>query len=367
MEQVTEIRVRNTELVDFASCPKKYQLVWIKGIRPRKTDPKLQVGSLVHKFLEVYETDLKFFPAHEAMVNLSAEYASKLRADDEEGREEVNEVFNLAYGMVNGYANWRPSDLSPITISEGQFEVSIGGLSGIRVILTGTLDGLGQDSDGNIWIREYKTCASINDKLKQYSLDRQTRRYVYALRKQGIPVKGVELVLLAKTLPLADEDFIIKGGIISRDQNKWAKASYAQAVRIAKLGKFAEEGAKNGLTEQAYYGILKTLETRDNPFFRVERLVFGETELIRMRNETLIEAVRIQAAKEAEAYFGDDVWTRNSGVMGFNCKSCPVKTLCEMELKGIDTSLVIQEHYEVVDPRAMEVEGNDEDEDSLDS
>lgn len=359
-----QIKVRNTQLVDAASCLRKHYYVWVQNLKPKITDPKLQTGSLVHKFLEVYEgLDACYDDAWASMRAMYDEFMSKIPDDDMENREKATNAYRLANLMTRGFVDWRPSDLSPLVQAEAEFEVSLGSMYGVEVILKGTMDGIGETEDG-IWLREYKTCASIPSKLQQYTLDKQTRRYVAAMRQEGVNIKGVELVLLAKTVPLEDEEFILKSkateGLITRDKTSWAKATYEQALRVKELGKFAPPDAKQGLTEAGFHDILKMLKGRDNPFFLFKRLYFGKNELDTVIWETLAEGGRIYRTAEDAKLSGDWVWTRNQGIMGMNCKGCGYKSLCEMDLKGIDTSLVIQEHYEVVDPTTAEGVEDDE-------
>jgi hypothetical protein len=268
--------------------------------------------------------------------------------------------------MCEGWHLWRTTDpvgkdLSAIIQPEATFNIEVGIMDGVRVVLSGTMDGAGVTrvttltgrddtetyTEEAMWLREYKTCQSIADKLKQYRIDKQTRRYVGAMRLEGVHFMGVELVLAAKTLPLEDEEFILKDGSISADKAKWAKATVAQAHRVAQLGKFAPPDAKKGLTEQGFHDILKMLEGLPNRYFHVERLFFNEEEIATIMDETLIEGHRLHVTRETALRMGDKVFTRNQGPMGFNCKSCSVRDLCEMELKGVDTTFHVNEHYVV--------------------
>jgi hypothetical protein len=376
---VEQIKVRNTQLVDAASCLRKHYYVWELGLKPRKTDSKLQVGSLVHKFLEVYEGyDITIIgpvqaihDAYEAMFNVFKEFYMALPDGDEEGRDIAIKSHEQAKDIADRYVKWRSTtDLSPLIQAEAEFEVNLGPATNVEVVLKGTMDGVGKTEAG-LWLREYKTCASIAEKLKQYTLDKQTRRYVAAMRIEGIELVGVELVLLSKTRPVQVEDFILKAkgseGLISADKKKWSKATYDQALQIAELGNFAPEDSKKGLTEQGFHDILKMLIDRDSPYFRVERLHFNDFELVNTLEETMHEAQRIEDIRNHAKIQGPGVWTRNTGIMGMNCKGCGMRTICEMDLKGIDTTLMIQEHFTQVDPITITEESIEEDDSSEDA
>lgn len=376
-----QIKVRNTQLVDAASCLRKHYYVWELGLKPKRTDPKLQIGSLVHKFLEVFEASLavddgksyslKLSDAGYAMYLVASEFINALSLEDQEGLREAQESHEKAIDLCKRYAKWRSTtDLSPLIQAEAEFEVNLGPASNVEVILKGTMDGVGKTEAG-LWLREYKTCASISEKLKQYTLDKQTRRYVAAMRIEGIELVGVELVLLSKTRPVQVEDFILKAkgseGLISADKKKWSKATHEQALQIAELGNFAPEDSKKGLTQQGFHDILKMLVDRDSPYFRVERLHFNDFELVNTLEETMHEAQRIEDIRNQYKILGPGVWTRNTGIMGMNCKGCGMRTICEMDLKGINTSLIIDEHFTHVDPTTITEESIEEDESSEDA
>lgn len=358
------IIVRHSELVDAASCLKRYQLAWIENLRPRKTDKKLVIGTLFHAFQEVYEKELAEHPQAlddclrrgcDALDAKAKPLYEALPDIDTDGRAEILEGWQFAAAMCRGYHQWRTTDpvgmdLSAIQQPEAQFTFKIGEFNGVDVYLSGTMDGAGVTREtGELWLREYKTCQSVADKLKQYRVDKQTRRYVGAMRMQGVHFAGVELVLAAKVLPYDDQDFILKAkgreGYISRDKDKWSRVTVEQAYRIAKLGKFDEPDGKKGLTEEGFHDILKMLDGKPNPFFHVERLHFNDEEIATIMEETLIEAHRLHVTRETAPQTGNRIFTRNAGPMGFNCKSCSVRDICEMELKGVDTQFFIAEHF----------------------
>lgn len=367
-----KIIVRHSELVDAASCLKAYDYKWNKNLRPVRTDPKLVTGTLVHHYWSIYEpalTDGEDAAHGMALRGVEQEfhkYYNSLPENDGEGRAIATACLDLTMDICNGYHKWRPTtDLSPIQQAEATFNLKLGEFAGVEVVLSGTMDGIGvtvshkiddyENGDpypeSEVWLREYKTCKSILGKLKQYPLDKQTRRYVAALQAQGIPVAGVELVLASKSTPLPDEDFLLKESkgvrLISRDKDKWSRADTEQAHRVAKLGTFAEPDGKTGLTEAGFHGILMLLKDKPNPFFHLERLRFNDQELAVIVRETLIEAHRIHVTRETSTTIGDSVWTRNQGIMGMNCNYCSMRDLCTMELKGVDTSLMLQEHFVV--------------------
>lgn len=371
MEQIT---VRNTQLVDSA-CMRKHYYVWELGIRPKKTDPKLQVGTLVHKFLEFYEPlvhDVNRSAYAEALQMVDWEYInfkSVLREDDIEGRAKVDKCLDTAKRIIQNYAGWRvdESGLEPLIQAEAEFRVSLGAIHGTEVFLKGTMDGVAKDAEGELWLREYKTCANIADKMKQYTLDPQTRRYVTAMRTEGINIAGVELVLIAKIAPLEDNEFILTGkstaGLITKDKKAWGKSHYDQALRVARLGKFASPDSSQGLTEEAFHGILRMLKGKGSPFVRMERLRFNDVELANTLQETIVAAGNIVQAQKLAGVMGDLAYPRQVGVMGMNCKNCAVRPVCEMDLKGIDTSLLLQEHYVVGQAEEVEAEEGDDEED----
>lgn len=273
------MKISNSEMGVFKSCRRKYWFEYVEGLKAKFKALALTLGSAYHLGVEMVLKGNPYF-------------ADELDATDD--LETVDKM--IVEIMVDHFETHFTIDCELIEI-EQSFKVEI--TSGIEFI--GRMDGLVK-IDGEYWILEHKTVASIDSRYWWHiALNDQTSSYIIAAMKMGYQVKGVLYVVIEKC------------------GTKRKLATPPENLRYKNDGGLYANCRLEDETDMEYAG--RVLKWYDEKCRIQSRFIVRTPEQILTRQCEIIDVCRdIEAAKNDNSYYA------NPG----SCRTfpCPFESLC---------------------------------------
>jgi len=162
------IKISHSEIDSYRQCRFKHQLQYREGWRSEDTAPALQRGTHFHTMLELH---------YRHRGEAALEYLSTVEDNDQ--RE-------LLAWIYSGYCSKWGEDLGWEVIDvERWIEVPLAD----DVVLRGKIDLIARDEKGRVWIWDHKTSQYL-PKAREHDLDDQLTVYLWALREEGMDVRG---------------------------------------------------------------------------------------------------------------------------------------------------------------------------------
>lgn len=165
--------IRGSEVQDFLRCRLRWKYAWVDQLVPSKLNDKLFIGTLIHKWMEVYyKTGLNHAEADLAMIHL-------YDTTDTSSMDQIQleELWTLAQAVTANYHRTFQGDKFTVLATELTFRIAINA----KVTYTGTIDLLALDEQGNLIFADHKTTVSLDKYEKNAKMDRQISRYWWAL------------------------------------------------------------------------------------------------------------------------------------------------------------------------------------------
>jgi len=173
--------ISNSEIQTFKRCRRKWWLTYYRKLRRReeKRFGALSLGTNVHEALADYyslEPKDPIETIHRIYANLRDE---ALQLEDYDALVSINKDADLALAMIEGYVEWVretgvDDDIEVISVEE---EIAVE-LEALPVTLIGKLDTrVRRRSDGRLLSIDHKTCASIDDLVRQMQQLEQPMMY----------------------------------------------------------------------------------------------------------------------------------------------------------------------------------------------
>lgn len=299
------LMIRNSERQSFLTCRQQWEWAWVERLRAPQQDTKLVFGDFVHRSLAAY-----YKPGRKRGPSPASTFEKICLAELEDksaviwADEDYDNLVDLGVGMLERYVeNWKDRDNEySVVSSEQTFQLPIGKINGVRIVVVGTIDGVWRHlPSGKFRFVEHKTATSISrDALP---MDEQVGTYwTYGprwLRLQGILKNGQKL------------DGILYNWLRKAVPNP-AQATDALGRNINKDG---------------------TVSKRQPPPYFDRQLTFrGETEAERVKKRLRQIVTDIIDCREdpSKVY-------KNPGMQFMpNCKFCAYRDMCELEETGND-------------------------------
>lgn len=206
-----------SKIQDFESCPHKYYFRWEIELRPKRVNPNLFAGTIIHAARHAWLEHGK-----------DKSWGIKAIADafiDIEGhlQEDATEFVNYCVRMFEEYAEHWKDEKVERTGYEIDFETMVG-----TYTFTGRLDGV-VVVDGMVFVDEVKTTGIPPQQfIQEMHMDGKTTGYVWAAQKlTGKTVAGVYLDIIYKKRDKAKTfDFVRDITLRSEDQlAQWERAT----------------------------------------------------------------------------------------------------------------------------------------------
>lgn len=358
--------IRGSEYSSFLRCRRRWNWEWNEGLKPKKLNDKLFIGSLIHKYLEVLYSTNDFDLAFKAMQKMY------LEADTQYSDEvELRETWDLVNKITNHYnQTWYETDKEYKTIAtELQFMVKLDE----TIAFTGTIDWVFEDKDGHIWFADHKTTNSIEKYEKNSIMDRQISRYWWALQQiaagvgrvmnketgmwekyeplLGKEIFGFQYNIILKEIPKKPE-LLKKGGLSKAKNQKTTFDLYWSAM--------IEQGiADKEFYPAEYNEILQFLSEQQNRYFKRVDVTRLQPEIEASMWEFLytaedmsgLRAVLELAKDPAELLtmqqFNKDPNNKLYRNITGDCQwDCSFKSLCQAEIEGVNSSFLLKSLYE---------------------
>lgn len=321
------MKISNSEIEGFLRCRRMwdYSSSNRQGLRSLSPSSNLafHVGTIVHQVLEAQVT-LGRKPDIMGIIDRAEEeledsyrkivgtgWSSAERAQLQDSRE-------LAYGMMTHYFNhW--GEVNPLGTdlrylhAELTFEVPI---PGTEHSFIGTIDGVAEDGQGDIYLVEHKTTSMGFPNEADLQTGRQLQSYVWAARYViNRPVRGIIYDGIAKRVPRIPE--VTRRGELSRAPIVTTPEIYREAIRVC------------GLDEADYAEILAKL-SGPSQFFRRYTISYPERSLALFSQQ--LEQIVTDMANEELPVYPNRVWQ--------GCWDCRYQELCTAQQLGEDTSFI---------------------------
>lgn len=269
------VTIRGSEYQDFLRCRLKWDYAWRKNLVSKTPNDKLFVGTLIHKFLEVYYANGGvWLPAYEAMAQFFQE-------SDKTGMEQVaiDDLWNMIQAVTSNYhKQYAEVDNWQVLATELTFRIRINS----KVTYTGTIDLVALDENGNLFFMDHKTTASLEKYEKNAIMDRQISRYWWAL-EQLVQGKGEVLSVDTWIPTTAATSFYenIKGRPVSYFVYNIILKDFPVPPRVLKKGDLSKDKSQNttyelywqeierlGLNPEPYQDFLQYLQENPRQFFK---------------------------------------------------------------------------------------------------
>lgn len=285
----------------FVECPRETYYGIILGLRPRLESKPLTRGTWVHSLLEERGMGGDWKAKHKELLK-------KARLDQFE--EEVDSLAKECYNIVLSY-DWvhRKEKLTPVAVELTVERPMFRG----KVLYRGRIDIIWIDENGDVWLGDHKTHASLPD-WRYRELAFQHYSYLWAvaqapgyrrLRYKGKPLpqpKGF-IYDYCRTSAISTPTLTTKGkisrvlkpsGTTLPVFKEWLKQNRMMTVVRGK-----ELLAIEDATERAYVEeFLVELEHRDySDLFRRDKLVFSPEQAERQRKAFVTSARRLLTYK----------------------------------------------------------------------
>jgi len=352
-----EKKITNSEIQTFGSCPKKWYLAYVKGLRPKRTADYFRIGSAIHEGIDRINTHPT--ETGEQVVQYVLDQYDATMPDREEWMYNWLIEREVISRLLLGYM-WRyQDDCFEVIASELKFDLPIinpaTGRKSITHSVAGKTDGI--INTNKLLILENKTTSEDispdSDYWKVLRIDGQISIYFMAALDMGYDVESVMYNVIRKPLirpkqvPVLDDEGL-------------------KQVIDSETGERVEN--KNGTWKQASSGDSKILTRQETPpeyGERVTEAIFADPHWYYQRKDiprlaSDIEEARfdlwqhMQIMRECHKHNRYPRNTRSCKVFG-KCMYFDPCTAC------FDFESNVPEGFEIVDDVHQElVEGNEQ-------
>lgn len=287
----------------FQRCAKKWEYSYIDKIIPKEPSIAMERGHTLHGLLELqYQSPPFPLPVGTSQedTDLLRRYFAKWGAEDD---------------------NWT------ILHIEEEFTFTVG------VYSVKFIPDLVIEINGEVWIVDHKTTATIPDEWDPYNMtDFQHLLYVAGLRALGYNVKGF-LFNYIRTKP-PSQPKLIKDGSRIADVRR-VDTDYGT------LKGFAEEHDMMG--DMDVIARLSILNNTADKFFQRHYLLVNDHAVKQMLDDVEGVLLNMEDA-EALSTYPRHVIGNHGGSQA--CARCPYQTICHADLLGMNTDIVLLDYIE---------------------
>lgn len=376
-----EFLVRTSARKSLNGCEWAWEKSYVHLLKPYQTKDAFQFGTLVHRSLEkFYRPGTKRGP-HPAKTFLRL-YEADLKEKGKLGINPDEEWLahkDLGVAMLRGHRDLYGFDERyQVLATEQAFQQPVyetvmveprstrrtdpkntGKVKKVRqrryrFTYVGVLDGIWLDTEtGRLYLVDHKTCASIDQLLKQLVLDVQSSAYwtwgVDWLREQGLlkpkqELDGLLFNMLRKAHP-SDKPRNEAGLILNKPTKPVLAAAYESNIGAPPPKGMTVDDLLREVPNALQLG--EPSKVQPPPLFHREPSLRGEDERQRAR-ETALDDV-----DEMLKIINGERRARKMYPSGpFGCQSCQVKDICELHESGDDWETMRDATMETWDPYA---------------
>ena len=314
--------VSHSRLKTWRRCQMQHHYRYYQGLRRIRKGVPLVVGTAVHAMIEAHHERGDWSPELEAFRQ---EYDKLFR----EEQAELGDLPSTCGDIVAGYFEAYKDDglLYPKRRRNRSTEIEVRVDLDATTQFIGYVDAFPQDSQGRNWVMDHKTCKNIPDEETRFA-DLQLVTYHWLLPQLGYPVPDGVIWDYIRTKPPTKPE-VLKNGTISKAKSiDTTYGVYMQTVKEV-LGEDAPP---------EYEEFAQTLVGREEKFYR---RIF----LPNPPKAMVDSVVRDIMATTAEIRFlGPNAQVRS---MSRDCKQCSYYSLCQAEVRGLDSDYIRKTEFTV--------------------
>jgi hypothetical protein len=331
-----------SDLNTFLRCPKQFEYKTIRKIQRVRKDATLHQGTAIHAllmsgFLAMQRGDSVLPAVSEQWVELDEAVLDDFSAFPAEA-EPVRDMLAESHSIVQRY--FEQVDWTGWTVLhvEEEFTVTIDGTT-----LSFTPDLVMQDPNGNVWIVDHKSTATIDPSGVPFS-SQQSLIYLAGVRSHYPNTAGFLFNNIRKKLPTEPR--------LNKTRHKDTGLYHVNDLNridteYEMLLAFLREEAPELLDEPGHRQRLAELRDGPDRFFSTQRILANEAALSQIVEESSWTMKDIERAIETDRF--PRVLQDDRGYL--SCKKCEFQEICAAELLDLNTELVLRESYEPRDPK----------------
>ncbi len=318
-----------SEVSSYRRCPKQWEYRYLKRIKRKFKGVRLLRGEILHEMLNAYVNSkiIKGYDGNDPWDVLE-EYADKFGAYFEEERDMHGDIIGDCGKIFEGYLRKYRKDPLTYEASEVKVELDLSklGSGAINVTFIGFIDKIARDPQDRRWIVDHKFLKSIPTADDRFA-ELQLLLYVWAYGMENPKDKldGVCWDYARAKAPTEPE--VLKSGELSKRKNLDCDPyTYLKVIR------------RERLDAKQYVDMLELLEGKEDTFFERVFLPKPSTDMIiEVVNDFLQTAAEIQAKRDGGRCA--------RSMSTFNCNTCEFRTLCEAEVRGLDSNFIMKSEY----------------------
>lgn len=332
MTQVAIKEVHVSSMRNFEQCLRLFD--WTdrnhSNLTPDRPYPPFFFGSLAHFTLQQYY-QYGLAPAY-SFSHFLRPYVKSLGAIWTEERRMIANETKMCRLMLEHYFLWARSFRDPFCdknldylATEQNFKVHLYD----DVYFAGRWDGLARHKEsGRLYLVEYKTARSIEERIDTLQLDDQATGYAWAAQQiLGEPVQGVIYNVLRKAVPPMPE--VLKNGQLSQNKSKMTAEWFVRAIRR----KYKERA--NDVIRTTYYPFIQRLLDEGQDYFK-RAVVYKTQKELEMVGKKIHGRSRAMLEQQIEEWERSPAW---------HCRRCLFKEPCMVRERGGDYTKILAEEY----------------------
>lgn len=314
-----------SRLKSWRRCEMQHHYRYYQRLRKKAKGLPLFVGTGIHDMLEAQVTKGSWTTE---MGNFRKEFNKIFQ----EEREELGDLPGTIEGVVAGYfERYQDDGLIYVPRHRGlKAEIKVLVDLDNHTRFLGYVDKFPMDQEGRHWVMDHKSCKSIPEESQRFA-DLQLLFYVWLLPQLGYPVPdGVIWDYIRKKAPTIPET-LVKGGL-----SKSAKIDTTYQVYMATVDKAIKAKTISPDDRQGYDDFAQSLKGKEEKFYRRIYLPANNERMVtNVVQDVLVDAAEIRRR-------GPNAQVRN---MTKDCNFCSYYSLCQAEVRGLDSEFIRQSEY----------------------
>lgn len=314
------LKVSHSRIKTWRRCQMQHHYRYVQRLRKRKPPTALFIGTGIHSMIEAQVVKGDWT---KEMAQFRKEFNHLFAEEREELGDIPTEIEAVVSGYFKRYENddliYRPRHRNIVA------EIPIDVYLDNRTRFVGYIDKFPVDPEGRSWIMDHKSCKNIPDEESRFS-DLQLLMYVWLVPLLGYErPAGVIWDYVRKKAPAVPE-VLVKGGI--------SKSSKIDTTYEVYMNTVEKHLGKEALPE--YEEFAQTLKGKEEKFYRRIYLPAQTTTMI----DNVVKDVK--STIEEIRLHGATAQVRN---MTRDCKMCSYYSLCQAEVRGLDSDFIRKADY----------------------
>lgn len=317
------LHMRWSAIKSWRQCQKLYDYRYNQFLERRKPIVPLIRGTIIGQCLDEIVEKQSFEPILERHEKA---YGKLFKEEQEEYGDLIGECRRIVQNYQGVYQNDGLTYLPGKNGEHHEIEVEVRfEVDGTRIKFTGHLDKLPQDKKGRIFVMDHKTHKVIPDESARYN-DLQLVTYLWLLPQSGFPEASGVLWDYLRTKPPTVPEVLKNGSLTKRQNIDTDYDTYMKAIKDNNLDPSDYQEILDRLKGEGYNRYFQRVFLPSPPKAMIDNVVEDF-------KSTILD---IRDVSRRNSY------TRN---MTKDCSRCSMYSLCQAELRGLDSSFIRKAEY----------------------